>query len=90
MTGFADEETAKTRHFFTHLQMHSKGPIVFGQGDFNLGYTRDWPVQDWVAELSTDAAGGGGVSPSNVTREGFVAAVRYGPTTKSLESDRER
>jgi hypothetical protein len=78
---FADETPAKTRQFFSHLHLSSK-EIIFGPGDFNLGYSRDLPLNHWVAELSTDSSGGGRVldltNPETVTREGFVAAVRYG------------
>lgn len=78
---FADENPAKTRQFFSHLHLSSK-EIIFGPGDFNLGYSRDLPLNHWVAELSTDSSGGGRVldltNPETVTREGFVAAVRYG------------
>lgn len=78
---FSDEGRTRARNFFTHLQLQAQeGPILFGLGDFNLGYTRNFPFRHWVSELSTDAAGGRRTALvfNGRTREGFVAAVRYG------------
>lgn len=76
---FSDEGRRLARNFMTHLSLHTQDqPILYGLGDFNLGYTRDFPFRHWVSELSTDAAGGKLASISeSTTREGFVAAVRY-------------
>ena len=77
---FSDESRTRARNFLTHLQLQIQGkPFLHGMGDFNLGYTRNFPFRHWVSELSTDAAGGkiASVLNGNV-REGFVAAVRYG------------
>ena len=77
MQDFQDESRIEFRNFFTHLQMVGTRTL-FGVGDFNLGHTKALPFQSWVAELSTDQAGGGNPSLLNVKREGFVASVRFG------------
>lgn len=76
---YSDESRSRARHFMTHLHLHTQDkPILYGLGDFNLGYTRNFPFEHWVAELSTDAAGGRvTIIEDSPTREGFVAAVRY-------------
>lgn len=81
-SGFSDEAPSQQRNFMTHLQLQSLGdPIIFGLGDFNLGYTKELPFKHWVSELSTDAAGGRALLGADTlakTRQGVVAAVRYG------------
>lgn len=77
---FSDEGRTRARNFMSHLHLQTQDkPILYGLGDFNLGYTRDLPFRHWVSELSTDSAGGRLASViDGETREGFVAAVRYG------------